>query len=889
MSTIYQGTNTTATVHKGAVGAQLGIILPYENSEEPPSFLSSLSNVRLLRVNSDTNKPEWWDGEMWGNITADDENVLTFYVGQATFPSDGDTTYTNDAFDGKPLTIDTTQQGALVYGKHYTRNDGVGGAENVYGKTITLLSPLVFQEGDSWRFIGGIAVEGWNEVLQSAYAYTDEVAGELTVLINGIPTAFRGSLSLSDPEPTVDGVYFFTESGTYENFGDVEVDLQDGIVYGTKVGSTYTATVVPLPNVDTVLNPDNTSHPVSGKAVSDYLLNVAEIEKIYPFTLYSGAVNSVGAIAPSLNWLHAVITGLPIGDVVIDGYTGTPYTGGSARAYYYDGDGNVIGNSGAGTSAPMTLTLPFGTVTVKVTVALGTDVGADPPSSPYYDLFKVTTGLTQVYGENITGTIGTDQVKTLEINANNAGIISDGVPSPHQLVMSNTALDATTGISYVQDSEGYLRQIVQGQKRKVAYPSGFSFQPFNIYKTASGIYLPELYDVSSLVRSELNKMIPYYVDPKTGLSTNNGLSRKSAFQTVAQAISAGAELIIMVGNSWSQRNQTPQSISLTGGKPLAIIADDGAKPVWSSVDEGDIFTWTKVGNLYRTSRTTIQYVIDARIWRGKEAGFFEYTKVDTQVEANDTPGTYYYDGTLVYINTIDGEPPTQDVKLMLQAVNGSFTVNSDVPFIYMDGITCYNRNTEAGIYIVNNDTTQYDTQVILKNMHCYNNSAGNGIAVNNIKSCYTQNCGGAGMLRDALNYHTLKSGYDKMEAVEINGWSYNTGRNSTTETSSNGSTAHDGMSIIRFGGKFSTSRGSTIIDVGAGIKSLNFNVEASNALLGTTAGFQIQNGEMWLYNCYSHDNYSYSAKADGSDATPTLYYDSETLLDGDTSGNVIPL
>lgn len=255
MGILYQGTTTTAAIQKGALGAQVALVIPFNSDAEPPSFLSSISNVRLIRVNSGNNNLEYWDGANWVAANAsNEENVTTFYVGQPTFPADGATTYTNPNFSGQSLTIDTTVQGALVYGKHYTRSNGVGGSENVYGDTINLISPVVFQTDDTWRFIGGIAITGSNEILQSSYRYTDEVAEELTILINGIPTAFRGSISLADPEPTEDGVYFFSESGTYTNFGNVVVDLSDGLVYGTKVGSTYTATVVPIDIVGYIAN-----------------------------------------------------------------------------------------------------------------------------------------------------------------------------------------------------------------------------------------------------------------------------------------------------------------------------------------------------------------------------------------------------------------------------------------------------------------------------------------------------------------------------------------------------------------------------------------------------------------------------------------------------------
>lgn len=173
MSKIYQGSTDTVVLQKGAIGAEIALVIPFENSGDPASFLNDVPNLRLIRINSDTNLPEYYDGSEWVILGNDPQNITSFYVGQPTYPTDGAAFYTNANFAGKQLTIDTTIQGALIYGKHYRRYNGNTSTENVTGDTIKPIAPISFQEGDSWRFIGGLAITGSDEILAAAEAYTD--------------------------------------------------------------------------------------------------------------------------------------------------------------------------------------------------------------------------------------------------------------------------------------------------------------------------------------------------------------------------------------------------------------------------------------------------------------------------------------------------------------------------------------------------------------------------------------------------------------------------------------------------------------------------------------------------------------------------------------------
>lgn len=96
--------------------------------------------------------------------------------------------------------------------------------------------------------------DGINEAVNQANIYTNQEVLEAILAANGytdqeiqnVISGFQGTLFLSDPAPAEDGIYFFGESGTYSNFGDIVVDLTQGLVYGTKTGPVYTKTIIPI-------------------------------------------------------------------------------------------------------------------------------------------------------------------------------------------------------------------------------------------------------------------------------------------------------------------------------------------------------------------------------------------------------------------------------------------------------------------------------------------------------------------------------------------------------------------------------------------------------------------------------------------------------------------
>ncbi|MVZ65045.1 hypothetical protein GQF61_04220 [Sphingobacterium sp. DK4209] len=688
-------------------------------------------------------------------------------------------------------------------------------------------------------------------------------------------------------------------SGLWYNFGSGAV--QSDITKRWKAywsGSSWSLKdmgALPVTPIANVVVKDGTE-ATSQKAVYDTFSSVASLPNAnqLPFTLVAGQYHpTTGENAGGLNWIGTTkMASNPSKFYKIFGFGISASQAILYRVHFWNGS-TYLGNKPS-TGFPTDFTFqPLATANqMAIQVDGGTNVGANPSTSPFNNTFKIYESDsnefvldTSVKAETIKGKIETTQIKTIEQSIMTLGASGNGAPS---LAQTGTSyVDGSTGLQYTKYAGKWGNGVSQGWNRKANYPAEFTFRPFNLFLLSNGLVIPEVTDITNNVIDQIIAIAPCYIDPINGSNGNDGTTREKALNTVARAIELGKRRIVLM-SGWYNRDKGVGNLTITGTTPFIIHADEGASPLISSADDATVLTWSADENVFQAPRAGLSNVYDLRRFVSKQEGYFEYLSVPTLAECKSTVGSYYTDGTNAYINTIDGNAPTADVKLGLSVPVFQIAVNAEVPFIYLDGIDSYVQRSTAAIYIANNTTTQFSTKVYVKNCSTYGNKLGNGIAIDNFKYCYTQNCGGANMQRDALNYHTTKVGYEVMKVVEVNGWSFDTGKTSPLETSANGTTAHDGIQIIRIGGKFRKSRGSTVADVGAGTMSLNFDVDAGGAYLENSAAFQNADGKAWLFNCYLHDSF-YSIRTSGSEAVRNTYYDSRCLLEGDTSGIVTPI
>lgn len=139
--------------------------------------------------------------------------------------------------------------------------------------------------------------------------------------------------------------------------------------------------------------------------------------------------------------------------------------------------------------------------------------------------------------------------------------------------------------------------------------------------------------------------------------------------------------------------------------------------------------------------------------------------------------------------------------------------------------------------------------------------------------------------RDSFNYHTSSAytlSYIPTKIVEINCWSRDTGLDHPTESSSNGSTTHEGSEILRFNCDFKGARGPVVADVNEGARTINFNVSAYDSYLNTSFNINGEDSKMWLFGCDAGGSTNAFSATSGSIG----FYDSDTILTGNISGDI---
>ncbi|MFP7656074.1 hypothetical protein [Chryseobacterium proteolyticum] len=698
---------------------------------------------------------------------------------------------------------------------------------------------------------------------------------------------------LKEWDPLVDTSLTFPETRTRLN-----------AIYRVKEGQTATSSDV----------------PALGSTKWDYIgdKKIFEISKTesgdHPeyknFVLAAGQATTDGASNTSTNWINAKITDFAVGDVLnITGFgNNTSIVNGTIpRILFYKSTtataANLISVINHSSTTQQTFTVPALTVMIWINIDGGTGVGADIPNSPYnssFKIFKIIAGgditFLNLAAAKTSDRIETTQITTLETKVtaleNNTGNkYFDGLGFPDNSLGGNTDkyFDKQAKMLYIKQNGSWVLSPQYGIK-KFAYPSAFTYQPVNIIRQADGRYYPDWKGLfEEKVKADFNTITKYYVDNVNGLNTNNGLTPSTAVKTIAYARDTlGARNIILAaGIYWFDEHFKTFTDNNTTTSPLLVTCRTGFA-TFINAHKGTQYTWTANGTCYQATRSNVVSVLDLTN-KDERGAYKNLTKVTSIALCQSTANSWYTDNVTLYIHTFNSRIPDANIALNFDTQN-TYTAGQNVPYVYFENIISYIDNTGSSMFFKNNATTQYNTKVYLKNVFAYGNTRGNGVAVDNIKEAILEGCGGGNVLRDALNYHTsaLASGFIPMKVLEINGSGYNTGVGST-EVSSNGSTTHEGITIIRINGYFSTCRGSVIADVNNGAMSLNLGVEAYDTILDNDTSYRINGtgSKIWLLDCIGFSDLP-GTKSVTAETGATAYV-RKGELDNGTTGDIQPV
>lgn len=399
-----------------------------------------------------------------------------------------------------------------------------------------------------------------------------------------------------------------------------------------------------------------------------------------------------------------------------------------------------------------------------------------------------------------------------------------------------------------------------------AIPSEFSWQdsPIN-----SSIYVDDLgnayvlgFDASSYKITGTT----YYV-ATTGDDSNDG-SEATPFLTIQKALDQVDVDCVIVESGTYQITDT-----LTLKRDCSIIGEGNVhiEMLTSHTD------WTLTSGRINTWRRNIGSSVNATGVYEKFYEFEDYTKyvalgsIDL-VEEN--PGSYIA-GSSLYVHALNSQKPSENVFI----ANGKRCIRNAGFSMYLENI-----KITGGWYVI---FAELGGTIVAKDC-IFMYSGRNCVNVDSTGLTIMQNCIAANSYYDGFNYHNYTG---DTKVIEINCEGYNNGR--VGDSSNQGSTAHNGIPIIRINGKYHNNLGSGIADINTSTHSLNINCSSflSKALSIPTynAAFAaLTSAKLWVINSIGFSN-TYGILAQ----TGATVYTSNNIISGDNviegTGNIVTI
>lgn len=374
--------------------------------------------------------------------------------------------------------------------------------------------------------------------------------------------------------------------------------------------------------------------------------------------------------------------------------------------------------------------------------------------------------------------------------------------------------------------------------------------PFTIFRDVDG-KIKHDFNIDSLRASE-----SIYVNERTGNdTTKTGLTADSPVRTLAKAFEIGeagsaSAYNIVIQSKIMSRNYSSWTNTLT--KKYFVAPDSSLDRVYFSNSEYyTAINWTADGTAYKCTRSAALNVVDTK-FKDLYGNAQQYKKVGSVAEVQAQKGTWYTDGTSVWVRRLDDSVANDEVLVILAAGKCDVTIgNGDLILKNIEFLkTTPDTQSTNGLRVTSTGTGK----VYLQN--CYSRfNTNNGFSFVDVSEVYSFNCSTSYNKMDGFNYHVTVPEKECF-AFEYYDSSYENGA-SNTEGNSNVSTAHDGMKILRIGTVGFNCNGPLIADVN-GCISVNYDVMVSNSLTSnaaTRAAFYFdeagttKQGKAYLFNC----------------------------------------
>jgi hypothetical protein len=391
--------------------------------------------------------------------------------------------------------------------------------------------------------------------------------------------------------------------------------------------------------------------------------------------------------------------------------------------------------------------------------------------------------------------------------------------------------------------------------KKVAFPSGFTWTdaPINIFKNDKGEITTDFEAADH--KPDMTGLKTYYVS-LNGSNSNDGLSESTPFRRVSDPLQKADCGEIIISGGFYPRGQAWAGFSPV--RNMTIRAKEGEEVILSASDSLAWSLSSGYTNVYQANRSTVNDVFDAR-FKNRFGDYAELKNVSSIAEVQSTQGSWYTDGSIIYVHTFDSRPADSYIRAYLNTNNAIITTGNH---FYIEGVTFEGGNSNIRI-----DGSDSSMKVVMKNCKFKYTKLLNCVSVYGAE-VYLQNCNASYGNQDGFNYH-IKDGVP-CRVIEVNCTSHRNGRDGADQN--NGSTNHDGGKSIRVNGEYFENHGPNVIDVNEGSESWNLGVvsHTSKAASGVSnSDFKNSNigkGLMWLDSCISYgSDYSVATAGVGSE------------------------
>jgi hypothetical protein len=385
---------------------------------------------------------------------------------------------------------------------------------------------------------------------------------------------------------------------------------------------------------------------------------------------------------------------------------------------------------------------------------------------------------------------------------------------------------------------------------KFTFPSTFGWQdaPINIF--TDGIKYFTDFDVAKFKNVSTNT---YWVDPVNGVNTNTGTS-SAPFLTIEKAyITAVAGDTIMLKDGVYFRDRSWQTVTAVK-KNLNIIAQNKGGAVIPFCDR-HTYTLTS-GNVYQVARSNVRDVLDFTF---QDWGY-KYTKATSITDCQNKIGSWYSDGTTLYVHSLTGGiPDYTKVYPVLQGIQFKASNDTSNVSLYLEGVSIIGG--DYGVWCdrisATNQMSVYGKS--LKILYTTGND-GNADCINadGVDYAFFQDCVAGFSNKDGFNYTANNSAttVNAPKFIEVNCIGVNNGLTNSvvgSENTNNGSTCHNGTKGIRLNCTYYGNMGSNLCDVQTGTQTLNFSPTVYDPKSGTLDLYdtnictQQAGAEMWVY------------------------------------------